>query len=69
MNPIILYVAALALFGVGHLLIRNTSPFSRLNTIEYEKRRNRRIVGQIFWIAGAILLALAMLTQLVASFS
>jgi len=68
MNPIMIYLGALGLFGLGYLLIRNTSPFSRLSDAEHKKRRKRKIAGEILLIAAVLLLGLGILIQLASSF-
>jgi hypothetical protein len=69
MNSITIYLGAFGLFGLGSLLIRNTSPYSRLSSTEYARRRKRKILGEMLLIVGALLLGLAMLAQFVSSFS
>jgi hypothetical protein len=68
MNPILLYIGALGLFGLGSLLIRNTSPYSRLSGPEHKKRRKRKIAGEILLIAAVLLFGLAILAQFTSSF-
>jgi hypothetical protein len=67
MNPIMMYLGALGLFGLGSLLIRNTAAYSRLSSAEYQKRKKRKIAGQILLIAAVLLFGLAMVAQFVLS--
>jgi len=68
MMALMFYLGSLGLFVLGSLLIRNTSPYSRSGGTEYERKRTRKIVGEILLIAGALLLGLAMLSQFASSF-
>ena len=61
------YLGALGLFVLGSLLLRNTSPYSRVGGVTYDKRRKRRSIGVILLFAGAILLGIAVLRQFVSS--
>ena len=64
----VLYVGAVGLFVVGALCIRHTSPFSRAGGTNYERKKQRKIVGEILLIAGALVLGMAVLAQLASSF-
>jgi hypothetical protein len=69
MITIMFYLGALGLFGLGSLLIRHTSPYSRSGGAKYERKRTRKIVGVILLIAGVLLLGLGVLRQFFSSFS
>ena len=62
------YLGAAALFGLGALCIRKTSPYSKVGGTTYERRRTRRVIGEILLIAGALLLGLGLLSQFFSSF-
>jgi hypothetical protein len=62
------YLGSLGLFVLGGLLIRKTSPYSRSGGTKYERRRRRKIAGEILLIAGALLLGLAILSQFISGF-
>ena len=64
----VLYVGAVGLFVVGALCIRHTSPFSRAGGTNYERKKQRKIVGEILLIAATLLLGLAMLSEFISSF-
>jgi hypothetical protein len=64
MNPVVFYLAACALFGFSAMLLRRTSPYSRCGGAAYEKRRIRRLVGEILIIAATIVVAVGIIAQL-----
>lgn len=68
MRILIFYLGALGLFGLGALLLRKTSPYTRKGGAKFERRMKRRTLGEIFLIAGALLFGLAVLTQFFSSF-
>jgi O-antigen/teichoic acid export membrane protein len=67
MMILIFYLGALGLFGLGALLIRKTSPYTRKGGIKFERRMKRRTLGAVLLMAGALLLGLAVLTQFFSS--
>jgi hypothetical protein len=68
MITILFYLGAAGLFGLGAFLLRKTSPYSRVGGIKYERKRKRRIIGEILLIAGALLLGLGILNEFFSSF-
>jgi hypothetical protein len=68
MITIVFYLGAVGLFGLGALLLRKTSPYSRVGGIRYERKRTRKIVGAILLIAAALLLGLGLLNEFFSSF-
>jgi len=67
MKTLIFYLGALALFALGSLVIRMTSPYTRAGGIKFERRMVCRTLGELVLIAGALLLGLAILTQFFSS--
>jgi hypothetical protein len=61
------YIGAIGFFSLGALCIRNTSPHSRVGGTVYERRKTRKIVGEILLIAGALMLGMAFLSQFFSS--
>ena len=61
------YLGAGGLLGTGVLCFMNTSPYSRIGGDEYEKRKKRRLIGQVFFIMAVLFFGLAVLTQLASS--
>jgi drug/metabolite transporter (DMT)-like permease len=62
-NPVFFYCAALGAFVVGVLCMVKTSTHSSVGGDMYERRKNRRIAGQILMIAGALLVGIAIMSQ------
>jgi hypothetical protein len=69
MNPLAIYLGALGLFGFGSIFIRNTNCYSRTNGAKNERKRKRKILGELLLIAAIVLLVLAVVTQMVSSVS
>lgn len=69
MNPLTIYLGALGLFGFGSIFIRNANCYSRTDGAKNERKRKRKILGEILLIAAIVLLLLAVVTQLVSGVS
>jgi hypothetical protein len=67
MNTIMFYLGALALFGLSTVLIGETSPYSRSVGPTFERKRKRRLVGQIVLVMATLSLGIGVLAQFVSS--
>ena len=56
----LLCLLSFALIAFGALLIRATSPHSPIGSALYDRRRNRRLVGIGFLVAGILFFGLAL---------
>jgi len=65
MTPMMFYLGALGLFGLGSLFIRNTAPYRSSGGGEYERRRKRRLMGKILMGAATLPVAMGMMSQFV----
>ena len=63
MNAIGFFIAALGLFVLAAILISNTDPHKTTGGSDYEKRMQRRLIGNLLIVAGMFLFGLALLTQ------
>jgi hypothetical protein len=63
MAAIFFYVLSLILFGLGVLLLRKTSPYSRAGGLKYERKMRRKVIGVILLIAAVLAFGLALLCQ------
>ena len=63
MNIMMFYLGALALFGLSAILIRDTSPFSRMGCATYERKRRRWLMGVILLIMATLALGIGMLAH------
>jgi hypothetical protein len=64
MTAIFFYLLALGLFGLGLLLIRHTSPYSREGGSRFEWKMRRRLIGEVLILASILALGLAVVNQL-----
>jgi hypothetical protein len=64
MQPVIFYFAAAALVGLSTFVLKRTSPYSRCGGVAYEKRRMRRLAGEILLFVAALALGVGLLAQL-----
>jgi hypothetical protein len=67
MSPIMFYLVAVALFGLGALLIRNTDPHESSGGDRYAARMRRRLAGKISMVAATLSLGLGIMTQFYSS--
>ena len=65
MAAFLLFLVAFALFGLGWLLKRRTSPYTRVGGDAYTRRRKRKLIADIVLIAAGIVLAMALLSAFV----
>jgi hypothetical protein len=64
MTATIFYILALGLFGLGLLLLRHTSPYSREGGSRFEWQMRRRTIGEILILASFLALGLAVVNQI-----
>jgi tetratricopeptide (TPR) repeat protein len=63
MIAMIFFLSALGLFGLGGLLMRNTSAFTTSGGESYDSRRLRRQIGRVLLIAGVMPLGIAAVAE------
>jgi O-antigen/teichoic acid export membrane protein len=63
MTAIFFYILSVVLFGLGALLMRKTSPYSRTGGIKYERKMRRKTIGVILLLAALLAFGLAVLCQ------
>ncbi len=63
MSTFLLYIGSAVSFGLGALLMRKTSPFSRVGGTKFERRMKRKILGEILMVAAFLLLGLGLASQ------
>ena len=68
MNAMMFYLGAGGLFGTGVLCFRHSSLYIRAGGVKYERRKQRRLMGQILFILATIFFLLALVTQLFSSY-
>jgi hypothetical protein len=62
-KAIVPYVLAFGLLGIGGVMMRHTSRYTRAGGEEFERRMKRRVIGIVLLIAGIMFLGLAVLNQ------
>jgi hypothetical protein len=67
METAMTYFGAMALFGLSAVLIKGTSPFSDASCAEYIGRQKRRRIGQLILFIASIIMAIAVLDQIISS--
>ncbi len=65
MAALLLFVVSCVLLGLGGLLKRGTSPYTRIGGDAYNRRRKRKVIADIFLIAGGIVFVMALLSAVV----
>jgi len=63
MSPGIFYVGTAVLVALSGVLVKQTSPYSRVGGYEYEKRMTRRLLGKILLVMAPLSLAIGVLAQ------
>jgi hypothetical protein len=58
---LIFSVGAIVLFIVGYRLVKRGSPFTRAGGDTYARKKRRKTIGQILWVAAGVLLVLAVI--------
>jgi hypothetical protein len=63
MTPIILYIVAVALFGLSALLSQNTSVHTRAGGDEIDRRRKRKLIARVLMVAALLSVVVGVSTQ------
>jgi uncharacterized membrane protein len=61
------YLGAVVLIVVGALLMKKTSPFSRVGGRAYERKRKRKVLGVLLLVVAALALGAGAIVQLLQS--
>jgi hypothetical protein len=56
------YLVALVLFTIGGLMVRNTAPYVEAGCGAYERKRARRLIGQIVLVTAVFSLGIAVIS-------
>jgi hypothetical protein len=67
MDPKLLCLAALGLYCLGALCLRNTHPYSWSRGEKFESKQKRRLAGTLLLVAATLVLGVAGLTQVLIS--
>jgi hypothetical protein len=63
-KAIVPYVIAFGLLGMGGVLLRHTSAYTRVGGDEYERRMKRKTIAIVLLIGGGMFLLLAILNNI-----